>query len=110
MTTCGVCEVAAESRYATGRPSNLRCSVGNSPVRSRVASIVDISSPSAGGRRRSGDGLLELVGDPAVALGLELPDQVGAALLDDAPAVHDVDVAGLHEVQDALVVRDDEHA
>ena len=46
----------------------------------------------------------------AVALGLELVDQLGAALLDDPARVQDVDEVGLHEVQDALVVGDDQDA
>src|SRR5215207_4139096 len=48
--------------------------------------------------------------NPSVALALELLDELRAALLDDAPVVHDRDAVGRDEVQDPLVVGDDEHA
>src|SRR4051794_37578963 len=53
---------------------------------------------------------LHLVLDPAVALLLELCDQLGAALLDDAAVIEDVHGIGLDQVEDALVVGDDQYA
>ena len=47
---------------------------------------------------------------PAVALVLELGDELGATLLDDAALEHHVHEVGLHQVQDALVVGDDQDA
>ena len=59
---------------------------------------------------RATRGRLDLLADPAVAALLEQLDQLGAALLDDPPVVHHVHEVGLHQVEDALVVGDDQDA
>src|SRR5215831_7073955 len=51
-----------------------------------------------------------LPADPVVALALELLDQLGPAVLDDAAAEEDVDELGLDVGEDPLVVGDDQDA
>src|SRR5581483_2124803 len=55
-------------------------------------------------------GRLDLLADPTVAALLERLDELASALLYDPPFEHDVDEVGLHQVQDALVVGDDQDA
>src|SRR5215212_8417009 len=100
MTTRGFCDVALESRYTS--PSRSR--TGNSWASGASARAGGWAVITSGGRR--GD----LVADPAVAALLELLDELGAALLDDAPVEHDRDPGRLHQVQDPLVVGDDQDA
>src|SRR5688500_14739576 len=95
MTTRGFCEVAPLSRYT--RPSRSR--TGNS-----WASAVSVSAPTRSRRRR------DLVADPPVAALLELLDELGPALLGDAPVEHDGHAGRLHQVQDPLVVGDEQDA
>ena len=51
-----------------------------------------------------------LAGQPLVTLLLQLVRQIGAASLDDLPLVHHMHDIRRDVVEDALVVRDDEHA
>src|SRR5262249_33582150 len=69
-----------------------------------VVAVGSISVSLGGGAR------LDLLADPAVALLLELLDQLRAALLDDASVEEDVDGVRLDQVEDALVVGDDQNA
>src|SRR5258708_24084704 len=62
-----------------------------------------------GGGVRAGGIFAELTDDPVITLGLNLNREVGAAGLDDPALVHDVDEVGGDVVEDALVVRDQEH-
>src|ERR1019366_6111743 len=94
---------SARSRRSRGRRSDDRRFPGPGPGTRRRRR----AGPRPCSLRRR---LFELVGDPAIALGLELVDQMGAAFPDDPALVHDVHVTRLHEVQDALVVGDDQHA
>ena len=73
----------------------------------RAALVVVVGSMVA---RQAVGARLDLLADPAVALLLELADQLRAALLDDPALEHDVDEVGLDHVQDALVVGDDQDA
>src|SRR5436190_615780 len=75
-------------------------------LRRKITSRRSSSAPSLARLR----GRLDLRADPAVALLLELLDDLGTALLDDPPFVHDVHEVGLDEVQDPLVVGDDQDA
>src|SRR3954447_6034409 len=88
-----------------------RARIGNSARissmdRGREGAVVAVGS-IAYLRGRAG---LDLVLDPAVALLLELRDELGAALLDDAAVVEDVHGVRLDQVEDALVVGDDQDA
>src|SRR6187551_3318250 len=71
------------------------------PTSGRTPSELDAPSGRARGY---------LLANPAIALLLELGDQLGPALLDDPALEHDVDRVGLDHVQDALVVGDDQDA
>ena len=71
-------------------------------VRALVAVVVSMSRGDGYARR------LDLLANPAVAALLEQLDQLGAALLDDPPVVHHVHEVGLHQMEDALVVGDDQ--
>src|SRR5512133_1894942 len=98
--------------YASGLPWISRARIGNSARissmdRGRLGAVGAVGSI---GIRLGGGSRLDLLPDPAVALLLELLDQLGAALLDDPPVVEDVDRVRLDQVQDPPVVGDDQHA
>src|SRR5687768_555962 len=123
MTGSGVCDVAAESRYATpvcgstGKsaeagatrlipPPPLRSVHKAKPVTSRASAVTSAARQTRQNSCRRPD----LLADPAVAALLELLHELGPALLDDPPVEHDVHELRLHQVQDALVVGDDQPA
>src|SRR5260370_21401729 len=83
-------------------PGNL--TPGPSPARRGVSPAAPLH------RGRGGRRLVLLAGQPLVALLFELEGEVRAAGLDDAPLIHHVDHIRRNVVQDALVVRDDQHA
>src|SRR5947208_3141851 len=114
-TTSATALVAPTTFETWPTPTSLTC------PRARNAATWSRRSPPASGTRpgrpavrcrqplRSGAGR-DLVLDPAVALGLELADELRPALLDDPPVEHDRHARRLDHVQDPLVVGDDQDA